>query len=275
MRRRTLTALVALLLALPARGWSEQPEFFYFSPQVGSANFSLLKETAEAYFRQAGLPLGFQPFARFEDLQRESARRQPAFLLVPEWALQGACFGERLSMMVRPSRNGRPHDRRALLARKSIPTAARLAGSAIATTVLQGGSAADSGALARFRVEHPDVRIIPVPKDVDALLAVGFGQVDAAFVSIAEFEMLARVNPQLTGNLHEIGYSESTPFPAVYATSTASAEVVERLASTLEAAASNAVGRRLVGLLGYDQWSRVSGSTEVRTNSCGTGGARP
>lgn len=246
---------------MPASAQASDLEFFFFSPQVGSANFSLLKETAETYFRQSGLSLGFHPFARLEDLERESARRHPTFLLVPEWAIQNTCSAERLDTVGRPSRNGLPHDRRALLARKTIPSAAQLAGSAIATTVHRSAAAGGSGALAQLRADQPDVRVIPVPKDVDALLAVGFGQVDAAFVSIAEFERLARVNPQLTANLHEIGYSENAPFPALYATPSADREIVERLSAALVGAPRNPLGREFIGLLGYDQWEQVSEPT--------------
>jgi ABC-type amino acid transport substrate-binding protein len=250
---------------MPASARAGEPEFFFFSPQVGSANFSLLKETAETYFRQSGLSLSFHPFARLEDLERESARRNPAFLLVPAWAIENACLAERLDTVGRPSRNGLPHDRRALLARKTISSAAGLAGSAIATTVHRSGAAAGSGALARLRADQPNVRVIPVPKDVDALLAVGLGQVDAAFVSIAEFERLANVNPQLTANLHEIGYSENAPFPALYATPGADGQIVERLSAALVLAARDPLGRELIGLLGYDQWDRVSEPAPVPT----------
>jgi len=273
MRRFLATVLFLATLASPVVAAAERDEFFFYSPEVGSGNLSLLKQAAEKFFADAGLDVGFQPFARLEDLESRFAERRPAYLLAPRWALTRDCLGAELTPVARPVRDGRMFDRRALLAGRTIATVEQLAGGSIATTVPAIEAERGSIGLTRFRGDHPDVRIIPVPKDVDALLALGFGQVDAAFVSMAQLEMLSRVNPSLTGSLHEIGYSDHTPFPLIYATDSADAEMSARLADALAGAVGSVRGRRLATLLGYDQWMSIDADeagtdtpTACRTN---------
>jgi len=258
MRRGSLTFALLLALALPVRAAAQEIDFFFYSPQVGPDNLSLLKQTADAYFRESGMTVRFQSFVRFEDLETEASQRRPQFLLVPRWVFTTRCLDPLLTPLARPIRNGRMNDRRALMAGRSITRTEQLDGGAIAATVpATGDNAGEAGALARFRSDHPNVRVIPVPKDVDALLAVGFGQVDAAFVSLAQFDMLSRVNPAVTAGLHEIGYSDETPFPQVYATSAASPDVAKRMEAVLEGTVHSETGRRLSNLLGFDQWVGV------------------
>lgn len=275
MRQRIVTLhgfvlVFTLGLALAhGRAHAGDAEFFFYSPQVGTGNLSQLKQTADQFFRDARVDLKFQPFARFEDLQREFPRRKPAFLMVPDWAAGNQCLGTRLIRVARPVREGRLFDRRALVATGAAHSPADMAGGSIAATVptTTGGDIIDP--IEQFRIENPGVRIIPVPKDIDALLAVGFGQVDGAFVSMTQFDMLTDVNPALTGSLHEIGYSVATPFPATYATEYADPEMIGRLRQALTNEAMKDSGRRLSGLLGYDGWrSDTSAGSMISPRSC-------
>jgi hypothetical protein len=254
----TLAIGVGAPMLAPPYGRAADGEFFFYSPQVGTGNLSQLKQTADHFLRDSETSLSFQPFARFEDLQREFGTHRPAFLVVPDWIAMDHCLGEELRPLARPVRDGRVFDRRALVAASEASSATDIDGGSIAATVPAAGRGSGSETLARFRREHPDVRVIPVPKDIDALLAVGFGQVDGAFVSMTQFELLAAVNPALTGSLHEIGYSIATPFPAVYATQYADAGVIATLKKALEGGGHTESGQKIARLLGYDGWQPVS-----------------
>jgi hypothetical protein len=279
MRRRIVRSfafVAALALSMVAGvatcALAEQADFFFYSPQVGTGNLSQLKETADRFLRESGTDLTFQPFARLEDLQREFGRHRPAFLVLPDWVAMEHCLGASLLPISRPTRDGRLFDRRALVATGDADQPADIAGGSIAATVPSGVVGSGSRTLSRFRVEHPDVRVIPVPKDIDALLAVGFGQVDGAFVSMSQFDTLARVNPALTATLHEIGYSIATPFPAVYATEFASEREIAALRAALGASEQSESGRRLARLLGYDGWQPTA-ADEVSIPAAGCAAA--
>lgn len=253
MHRVATIALACLLLGFPARALAAHPTLFFFSPDFSPGNLSVLTQAVDAYLREAGTETRFQAFVRFEDFRREVAAQRPDFIVVPDWAATRACIGSELVPLARPIRGGESFGRKALIARPGVRSLAELRNASIAATVPPGGSATGSG-LDRIRREQPGVRIIQVPKEIDALLAVAFGQVDAAYVSTRQFDMFAGVNPKLGTELKEIGYAEAMPFPLIYATANADAAEITQLRKAIAEVSTSGTGKRLVGLLGYDGW---------------------
>jgi len=253
MRRLTTIALACLLLTFHTRADAAQAKLFFFSPDFSPGNLSVLTQAVDAYLREAGTDTDFQAFVRFEDFLREVSTQQPDFVVVPHWAATRACMGFELVPLARPVRGGESFGRKALIARPNVRGLAQLRNASIAATLPPGGTPAGSG-LDRIRREQPGVRIIQVPKEIDALLAVAFGQVDAAYVSTRQFDMFASVNPKLGGGLKEIGYAENMPFPLIYATANADTTEIAQLQKAITGVSTSGTGKRLVGLLGYDGW---------------------
>jgi len=253
MRRVAIIALACLVLGLPDRAHAAHPKLFFFSPDFSPGNLSVLTQAVDAYLREAGVETTFQAFVRFEDFRRELAAQQPDFVVVPDWAATPACLGSALVPLARPVRGGESVGRKALIAQSSVGNIAELRNASVAATVPPGGTPSGSS-LDRIRREHPGVRIIQVPKEIDGLLAVAFGQVDAAYVSTRQFDMFASVNPKLGSTLKEIGYAETMPFPLIYATANADADEIASLRKAIAGVATSGTGKRLVGLLGYDGW---------------------
>lgn len=259
MQRVTTRIRLFLLAALlvPATAHAQASEFFFFSPDFGPGNLSGLTEAAEDYFKDADADVGFQPFARIEDFEREFAVRKPAFVVVPERVAVARCLRAQLHPLAFPVRGERSFGRRSLMARAGIDSVTALTNGSVAATLPAGDETIRSAAISKLKHDVPGIRIIPVPKDVDALLAVGFGQVDAAFVSSTQFDQLAKINPRLTNDLHELGYSEEIPFPMVYATEFATQQNVDNLRALMHTVNDTESGKRLSALLGYDGWNLV------------------
>lgn len=245
-----------LCAALPVRA-AEGPTLFFFSPDFSPGNLSVLKQAAEGYLREAGVDAHFQAFVRFEDFRRELLVQNPEFVVVPAWAVAPGCIDSALRPLAKPVRGGEHTGKKALIAPSKISGVGDLGEKTIAATMPPAGTLADSS-LERLRREHPRVRIVAVPKDIDAILAVAFGQVDAAYVSTRQFGLFAAANPELGGELREIGYAESTPFPMIYATASANDADVDKMKHAALTAGEVGSGKRLVGLLGYDGWVAAS-----------------
>ncbi len=275
MRRVVLLLLVEALLAFPALAAAEPVRLFYFSPDFSPGNLSVLTQAADAYFRESDADTRFQAFVRFQDFEREVLAQKPEFVVVPDWANGTECLGVELRALAKPRRGGESSGRKALIAKPKVRGIADIAEGSIAATVAPSGAPAGS-ALQKLQREHPGVRIISVPKEIDALLAVAFGQVDAAYVSTGQFGLLAGVNPKLGNDLKEIGYAESTPFPMIYATAHASDEQVDAVRTAVAAISTTGTGKRLIGLLGYDEWVLVDAAeaqarrTKPTASMCGT-----
>ncbi|RMD84373.1 MAG: hypothetical protein D6815_04345 [Candidatus Dadabacteria bacterium] len=258
-------AAAALLWFATAATAAPLVDVFFYSPEFVPKNLAVLRETAERYFKEQELPVRFQPFARYRDMEVEFARRTVAFALVPPWVLDQSCFGRTFFLLAEPVRAGSTLDRKTVVASRGAQE-------------LKTGTIAVSGPtshvreklLAGFLATHPRLRLLTVPKDLDALLAVSFGQVEAAFVSSAQLQALGEINPALTASLVEIGYAVETPFPRFYATDHADDAAVHLMLVALEAMQRRESGRRLLAVLGYEHW-RLSPRQARSPVPCGPG----
>jgi hypothetical protein len=232
---------------------------YFYSPEFGPGNLSVLTEAVDVFFTDSGVKIQFQPFARLEDFRQEIKANPPTFVIAPKWVTEHECIDPSLTAIVQPLRGGATSGRRALMAGPSVESAKQIANGSVAAAVPATGGGREDVSMGRFRADNPTVNVIPVPKDIDALLAVGFGQVDAAFVSLAQFEMLERVNPNLTANLREIGYSQESPFPRLYATQRASDGDIATLTNAFDSVRDSGPGRQLFSILGFDDARVLTG----------------
>ncbi len=268
--RRRIASLVFAFLAVPHVAVSQPLELFFYSPEFAPANLGVLQSSVEGYMRVRNVPVRFQAFARFEDLRTEFSKREVAFAVLPPWIAEHECLGRTLTAIAEPVRNGSSLDRKVVVV--SRRTAQDLRTATIAVSGPRGRTAGPPPLLAKFVASYPRVKIISVPKDVDALLAVSFGQVEAAFVSSAQFETLARINPAMTATLEETGYTAESPFPKLYATDAATPEHVARARQAAVAMGESKEGKRLLRLLGYDRWRAVDGNDRTMSRPCASDG---
>ena len=238
---------------------AEGNALYFYSPEFGPGNLSVLTEAVDVFFADSGVAIQFQPFARLEDFRREIEANPPAFVIAPNWVTEHECIDPSLTAIVQPLRRGATSGRRALMAGPSVESAKHIANGSVAAAVPATGSGREDVSMGRFRADNPTVNVIPVPKDIDALLAVGFGQVDAAFVSLAQFELLERVNPNLTANLREIGYSQESPYPRLYATQRASDGDIASITNAFDSVRDSGPGRQLFSILGFDDARVLTG----------------
>ncbi len=250
---------LAVLALTPLHALPAQPpaELFFYSPEFAPDNLGVLKKLAEDYLRSRGVAVRFQAFARFEDFRSEFDKRDVRFAILPPWAVDQGCAGHTMLPLARPVRAGSTMDRKTLIVGPTIRSVGDLRNASVAVTDTKRSDAAVPPLLAPFIAKHRNIRVIAVPKDVDALLAVSFGQVEAAFVSTAQFETLTQLSPTLTSSLREIGFSVEAPFPLLYAAGNTPTEDIDRFVEATRRMSESDAGQRLLRLLGYDQWQEI------------------
>lgn len=134
----------------------------------------------------------------------------------------------------------------------------RLTGKTVAVTVT-----GENGELPRLQLRaspllpHIDATgaiLISVSKDVDALLALSFGQVDAALVTPSSIAVVQRINPAMGKSFRVL--SETTPLlrSPLCATPRATVQERRRLVDILMRMAADANGRRAMQVMGFDSW---------------------
>jgi ABC-type phosphate/phosphonate transport system substrate-binding protein len=260
---RSTSAVVAAALAFavfqPAAAGAD---FYLFSPDWSAGKASMLTSAFRRHLLASGLDIYFQAFARYDDFVERFDADQPDFVTAPEW-IEHRPWHVGLLPLARPLRDGRPGYRKALVVGAAHRNGTDLAGASIAVAAHAGGSDVLAKVLSGLGVDAGDVRVIPVPKDIDALLALGFQQVDAALVVTNQIEMLAAANPIVAEHLEVVALSDEIPFPLFYATSVAPLALRSAMTSSLAALDKSDTGTRLLALLGCNGIQMLASATDA------------
>ncbi len=259
-------ALAAALLgstARPARAAETPPpgppRFYFFSPDWRPADLNKLTERVHAALLEQGLQASFQAFARYEDFSQQVTDFPPAFLIAPSWFQSTAASGIGLFLqpIATPLRNHRATYRKALITRSDIDSIADLTRGSIAAAVHSLGPGSETAVLNTLHLNAGSAKVVAVPKDVDGLLALGFGQVDAALVTAQQYDLLAASNPEAAAKLQVLAFSAPIPLPGVFAGTQTPAEDRRRMAAALVRFTEAEAGREVLSLLGYDAFEAL------------------
>jgi ABC-type amino acid transport substrate-binding protein len=226
--------------------------FYFFSPDWRPPDFSKLAFAVEQALASGNVDVSFQAFTRYEDFDRQVRAQPPTFMIAPSWleGPEGGAAAATFTVIARPIRHGRNVYRKALMTRTNADSIDDLARASIAATLHSMGSGDPASVLGAFHLAAGTARIVPVPKDIDALLALSFGQVDAALVTSEQYEQLARTSPAEAERLRVLAFSSEVGLPPVYAAVSANPAERERLAALLVRLREVPNGADLLAMLG-------------------------
>ena len=103
------------------------------------------------------------------------------------------------------------------------------------------------------------VAILTVPKDIDALMAVGFGMADAALTTKYSLEQLARINSQQANSMHAVGEAKQIQLVICAIPAGADKDTRELLPHILSMA-DNPTGKSLLQQMSLGQWRQITGA---------------
>lgn len=228
--------------------------FYFFSPDFRPPDLGKLAVSMEEALAAEDLEISFQAFTRYENFERQLNLQPPHFMMAPAWieASGKSGPGRHFTVIARPSRREKTTYRKALMARSRIDSIDDLARGSVAATLHSMGAGRPEAVLDAFHLTAGSVRVVPVPKDIDALLALNFGQVDAALVTSDHYEALARTNPGEAEKLRVLAFSPEVGLPPVFASESADPARRVRLGQALARFTDVDQGRRVLAMLGLD-----------------------
>lgn len=271
-RRARLAALLLVTLAaslLPARavasndddGGGARPRghgapFYFFSPDWRPPDLGKLAVAVEGALAAGNVDVSFQAFTRYEDFERQVHEKPPVFMIAPAWldGESGHRLGVTLAVIARPVRHGKTTYRKALMTRPGIDSIDDLARGSIAATLHSTSEGSPTAVLDAFHLAADSAKVVPVPKDVDALLALSFGQVDAALVTSEQYDLLAETRPADAERLRVLAFSPEVKLPPVFVCDQADPELRDRLRDVLLRMTELPEGPVVLQLLGFDRF---------------------
>lgn len=251
---RLLQAACVLLFLLCGTTHADTITIYHFNPESHSDRNLVLKNTFDRYF-QANHNIQLQPvddLSSFEDII--TAGNQNVYIMSHWHFLQLAKSHPNLAPKLQGTKDGKNTYRKLYIGKQPLPngriTIAVSGAERYVNTILKQMN---------FNESQPPLenfRLLKVPKDIDALLAVSFGMADAALASDSSYEKLSLLYRNEYQQLEVLGTSKPQQRLVVvlmnqYQTS------LQHVLDALETMDQTSNGKLGLNLLGLDEWTRL------------------
>ncbi|NBR85139.1 MAG: hypothetical protein EB141_08280 [Verrucomicrobia bacterium] len=260
-RRRALGVLAVVCLGGPflrrTGAQATGATIHFYSPETNINNFGALKSEFDGFFASAG-GHKFQPYSDRAAFEKALAGNAGLFLLsswhYPQLAAKAA-WQPRLIGQLREKST----QRHVLCAKQAVANVAALKG---ARVVSAGNTAFTLSLLADLlgpsqRTLITEQNILPVPKDMDALMTVDLGAAQAAVTTESGLDKLAKINPKQHQALVQLAKGPERLLPIIIAPTQPDA-ATQALLKVLTDMGRDAEGQQRLRLLGLDAFAPIT-----------------
>ena len=259
-RRRALGALAVACMGVPfirlSRAQAPGATIHFYSPETNINNFGTLKSEFDTFFKEAG-GHKFQPYGDRAAFEKALAGNTGVFLLsswhYPQLPAKAAWQPVLIGQL-----KDKSTQRHVLCARRGVANVAALKGAKVASP---GNKAFTLNLLADLlgpahRALVTEQNVLPVPKDMDALMAIGFGLAQAAIATESGLEKLAKTNAKQHDALTQLVCGPERLLPIVVAQAQPDA-ASQALLQVLARMGKDAEGQQRLRLLGLDAFAPI------------------
>lgn len=249
------------VLAFGAAAAADKTTIYFYNPEASINNFASLKKELDAYLSGYG-SLQFQPVSSpevFEAKVRQGLNAAGSDIFIMSgWHLAALRKKIAIEPLMTAIVKGRATYKKVIVAGRSVSDPAQLKGATVASA---GTEAYTKYLLRKLLGKDEDlvnsIKILIVPKDIDALMAIGFGMAKAALASELTVEKLQAVNPAQYRLLNQMSKTEDMPLPVVVIPAGKNRKADKGL-KALSEMDNSAEGRNGLKMLGFDSWSSIN-----------------
>ena len=251
---------------LPATGIPLKHTVYFFSSETNINNFSSLKFELDTYLADYGA-FQFQPFSDRQTFERFIAGKQDGVFLLSSWHYRSLKSSLPMEAVLVGMAKGKTTQTRILSAKKKVADLDMLRGKTVASA---GTEEFTKNILLKMlglgkREFVETLQILTVPKDIDALMAVGFDMADAALTTERSLTKLMALNPIQYGMLSRLGMSQEILLPIVAVPEEPDAHV-DALVNAIENMGAEPTGEQKLKMLGLDGWRRLGPAEKEMLN---------
>ena len=182
---------------------------YFYNPETNINNFALLKSSFDSYLSVYG-DYQFQPFDSQDKIEQNI--RKGSIYLLSSWHLNALQQKFPLKIALVGTFKGNSTQKKILSVKKEMNDFSMLKNATISGA---GSEEYNRSILQQIEPEKykelaDSIKILKVPKDIDALMAVGFGVADAAIAAENNLKILESLNSNQHKKLHSLGSSEQS-----------------------------------------------------------------
>ncbi|MCP5006365.1 MAG: phosphate/phosphite/phosphonate ABC transporter substrate-binding protein [Planctomycetes bacterium] len=235
---------------------------YFYNPETNINNYVLLKGEFDKYLSDYG-PFKFQPFSDRKTFEEFLIKKKDGIFLLSSWHYHDLLGKAPIKPVFVGFLKGKTTQRKILSAKEGITSIDALKGKSIASA---GSEEYTKNILIQMLgKEQKDiidsVKILTVPKDIDALMAVGFGMANSALTAEISLTKLLAINPKQYGMLNQLASMET--LLQIVAAPNLFDENVGLLLSIIQDMVSSAEGKRNLKMISLDGWKKIGNSERL------------
>ncbi len=254
----TFCLIISLLLLMCHSKVSANSTYtvYFYNPETNINNYVLLKGGFDKYLSDYG-PFKFQPFSDRKTFEEFLTKKRDGVFLLSSWHYRSLSGIVPIEPIFIGYKKGRTTQRKVLSAKDGIASIDSLEGKSIASA--SSVEYTKNILIQMLGNEKKDIidslNILTVPKDIDALMAVGFGMASSALTAEGSFSMLQAINPKQYGMLNQL--SSTVTLLQIVAAPTLFNENIGLLLSVIQDMASSVEGKMNLKMINLDGWKNI------------------
>ncbi len=247
--KRNIKILIVLLL-LNFSVYAEEFNIIYFDPDGNLRNITSLQSEGNKYFQSFSPDINFYVIASEQILNTEMERLKPQFMIV-----QSLYYSrQKTSLAYKPyfiflTKDNYFYHKKIITMNPEIKTLEELDKKVVASALPKEITKELTGGERNWK-------ILTVPKDMDALMALKFKQADAALVAENSLESFKKLDPTDSQNIIPIFTTKSIFLPLGVSTKyTTNKEMVTKLTEFMKKIKTDANGSSFIKMMNFDDIS--------------------
>ncbi|MEE9214981.1 MAG: hypothetical protein V3U54_09360 [Thermodesulfobacteriota bacterium] len=229
---------------------------YFYNPETNINNFALLKSEFDKYLSDYG-PFQFQPFSDRDTFEKFLFEKRDGVFLLSSWHYRDLMRKYPIESVFVGIVNGKSTHKKVLSTKESIANIDSLRGKSVASS---GSEDYTKNMLIQMlgeeRVDIVDsLKILTVPKDIDALMAVGFEMANFALSTESTLTKLLAINPKQYGMLKQLVSKET--LLQIVAVPKQPDENIKFLLTIIEMMEAAPVGRSNLKMISLDGWKKI------------------
>ena len=232
-------------------------KIYFYSSEANINNFKSLKMEFDRYLSKLG-PYEFQPFSSRDVFEKQVKGKENCLLLLSSWHYRHIHKKYALTPALTGMRNGKKYQRKILVTSEKAADIEARPGLVASASSLQYTTSALRKMFQKKHAQH-SFQVLTVPKDIDALMSVGFGMAKLAFASKNVFDELKGVNPRLCSKMTVLAKGEET-LRLILALPQGFKGNSTKIIDMIRNMPTDSDGKRRIRMLGLDGWQELNSS---------------
>lgn len=247
---------------IPAAVWPEKTKVYFYSCETNVNNFKSLKMEFDRYLSGYG-PFEFQPFMGREAFETHIKNKTRCLIILSSWHFRSINNEYSLLPVLAGLQNGKKFQKRILVTIDHYTDLRTINIEPIASASSPQHTRSVLEQMLRNEIPVWKLNILAVPKDIDALMSVGFGMSKSALTSQNGFEQLKRINPKLFKKMKILKESDASLSLILAVPKGFETESV-KMVDIFKNMTKDPMGREKIKMLGLDGWQELNRSDHLK-----------